>query len=833
MNINSVTVDEPDTFYSNYTGNNIVNLRVVLTNINATSGNVVSSTADFSNLGVICKGQSGYVINLTNAGGGVWTGSCDISDAASATTFKSGPVLVNAMETYGPTSPQGSIILSIYNIGIPSGNSCYRFADGSTNFIRETNFNSINIVLVAQAYGGSSCVPKGISWGNDWLTIGKLTFTNVNLANPSQAQKLTQLSDIVKVQFSPTKTYQNSRIMVNTSQLPELGTTSVFEMYHLHFISQGVVLSDNTVPAQAVNWVNTGFDSIMNTTTFNLTFTVTPGFAGYTVTDAVIPRITISSPIPGQSYNGTSVVFSAAINGTGTSVSKILFHVNGNMIASYDDAVGTVNTANCTSSTPEMYSCLFALNQSDGNYNLSVVAYDYGGSSGNIANSSLNYVIQTGPPKFSVSSPKDGEEYSGNTGSMLNMRFNVSDGNGINSCWYELSGSTDVDKTYLINCSKGVDIQLYLSSGSYDLELYANDTLGMISEDNVGFSVSDDVPPKITDMTNFTGSRKVRLSVLTDESAKCKYDIFDTSYNRMEYSFSDNAVLHIADLELDRDYNYFYYVRCEDLSDNPNTASVKISIVYDNSTMNESIGMEEAEIIGELSDSIENFDMGFLPAGMKIININNENIPMTDILLKTTGGADDVKIVVASLSNVSNHYSGIVYKYVDITHNALRDSLISDAKIKFKVAKKWLEDKQVIEDKILLWRFDGVWNEINTTIVKNDEDYVYYTADSPGLSLFAISTRAPVVDVIIAEQEVVSLQSGVSENISSLGSEESLEGQEKDEGNHFSWIWLIVGIVVFILAVLFILFERNNHSGPPPIFPRERSLIGRMRRLFR
>ncbi|MGV8141122.1 MAG: PGF-pre-PGF domain-containing protein, partial [Candidatus Woesearchaeota archaeon] len=170
---------------------------------------------------------------------------------------------------------------------------------------------------------------------------------------------------------------------------------------------------------------------------------------------------------------------------------------------------------------------------------------------------------------------------------------------------------------------------------------------------------------------------------------------------------------------------------------------------------------------------------------------------------------------------------------VDITHSALRDSLISDAKIKFKVAKKWLEDKKVIDDEILLWRFDGVWNEINTTIVKDDETYVYYTADSPGLSLFAISTRAPIVDVMVAEQEVVSLQSEVSKGVSGPESEESLTVQENDEGNRFSWTWLIVGIVVFIIAAVFVLFEHNSHSGPPPIFPREKSLIGRIRRLFR
>jgi PGF-pre-PGF domain-containing protein len=821
VTISSVTVSEPDTFYSNYTGNNIIHLLVTATNY--TSENTVNVTVDLSNLGnLICAGAGSNVISLIKSGD-TWTGTCDVTDKAAVTEFKSGKVIVTATESNGGTTDvDDTMVLSLYNIGIPSGSECYRFSDGSTNFAKEVgDFNNINLVLVVQALGGTSCVTKGFSW-NDWVTIGRLTFTNVNLSNPLQAEKLKQLSDIVKVQFSPAKSYQNSKITVDTSKLPELSTTATFDLYHLNFIYPGVVLSDNSVSAQGITWISNGFDSIMNTTTFNLHFSAISGFTGFTVTDNIPPGINIASPIAGQNYNNMTVSFSATINGTLTEVSKVLFNINGNVIASYD---GSVNTANCTPSTqsPEVYICNFVSTQNDGNYNLTVTAYDYGGSSGNSVEDSLHYIVQTSAPTFSVSSPVDGKEYIGNNGSMLRLKFNVTDGNGISACWYKLSGATAISKTYLTNCSSGANVQLYLSSGSYELKLYSNDTLGLQSDVTVEFSVSDDTPPKITDVTKFTGSKKVILSVNTDENATCKYDIDDSSYNNMEILFSDNITSHTDELELDRGSNYFYYVRCKDLSDNSNTASIKISIIYDNSTLNESIN-ELNESLDESASAIpiKKFDLGFLSAGMKILNINSGGIPVTDILLTTTGGADGIQIVVTVPPNVSNPYAGNVYKYIEITHQALHDALISDVKIKFKVAKDWLDANKINSTEILLLRFDGGWMELNTSISKIDDEYIYYIADSPGLSSFAISNKAVIVE------RNATVQSNASGNESSLAT-----GSSQNANKNFNWIWIILGIVVFVIVALFILVEWNDHRSPPPIFPQERTLMGRIKRLFK
>lgn len=64
------------------------------------------------------------------------------------------------------------------------------------------------------------------------------------------------------------------------------------------------------------------------------------------------------------------------------------------------------------------------------------------------------------------------------------------------------------------------------------------------------------------------------------------------------------------------------------------------------------------------------------------------------------------------------------------------------AEIDFKVPRTWLEQNHVGENDVVLLRLDGGWSELSTQQTDSSETYVYYSAQSPGLSVFAISGRA-------------------------------------------------------------------------------------------
>lgn len=77
-----------------------------------------------------------------------------------------------------------------------------------------------------------------------------------------------------------------------------------------------------------------------------------------------------------------------------------------------------------------------------------------------------------------------------------------------------------------------------------------------------------------------------------------------------------------------------------------------------------------------------------------------------------------------------------VYQYVDISPSGNQ----SEATIYFKVKKSWLEQNSLQKENIVLSHYtEGGWVELPTEIIDEDGEYVYYAADTPGFSFFAIS----------------------------------------------------------------------------------------------
>lgn len=838
ITINSVSVLEPDTFYSSFANNSVVRLVVNVTGINNTPGNEVSLTANFISLGVNCNATPGSsTIFLANTGADLWTGLCDVGDEASATTFKSGQVIVIANETYGAPSVNTGLVLSIYNIGIPSGNTCYIFGEGSTNFNQVTNFNDVDITLVIEADDDSSCVP--VKYWNGGLRVAKLKFNGVNFGNnAADVQKLSQLSNIVKMKFSLPRTYQDTRISVDTTTLPELNVNTFnVELYHLSVMmpTNSFIVSDNNVAAEAITWTSNGYEQMLNESTYNLTFTVSQGFKGYNITDSIAPISSLHFPTPGVTTNLTSIVVNFTANGTGTGISKVYFYLNGAMVAAFNNSV---NTANCTLlsvQNPEVYACLFALARSDGTYNLSVQTYDFGKSPGNSLMINSTYNVQTGPPYVKISVPKDDGRYVGIEGSMLVMTFNVSDGNGIDACTYSIDGPVSVDKGLIKGCKKGMNsLQLYLESGSYDLDISVNDTLGLTSTASVSFDVSDTAVPKILNRTVKISHDEATLIVITDESASCRYDSSDSAYSQMDDEFDDNITIHTAVFDVsDRDSEdfkgteYIYYIRCSDLSDNDNTGSLAVNLIDVNSTVAVSNGTVDT-VRENKEDSSKTFDLGLLLAGRKILNIDDPDIPFTDMLLTTNSAADDVMIKITASDNSTIAYPEDVYSYIIVEHRSIKESNVEDVLIKFRVSKEWLDSNDLSEGDVFLFRYDDGWKELNTTAGSEKDGYISYTADSPGLSLFAISkihVEEPVVDVKPSLNDTNVTINNINNDTVSV--------PDTSEKGSFNWIWILVVIAVFVLVALFILVERNERNSPPPIFPQDRTLMSRIKRLFR
>ncbi len=132
--------------------------------------------------------------------------------------------------------------------------------------------------------------------------------------------------------------------------------------------------------------------------------------------------------------------------------------------------------------------------------------------------------------------------------------------------------------------------------------------------------------------------------------------------------------------------------------------------------------------------------------------LKDTNTGLTQIDISVKNIAVNVKITVeklagkpASITQEVVSANGKVYKFMNITKENLADNVIEKTKIRFKIEKSWLNANNFSALQIVLKRFTTQWDSLNTSKTSEDNTYIYYTADSPGFSVFAISAETPVV----------------------------------------------------------------------------------------
>jgi len=119
---------------------------------------------------------------------------------------------------------------------------------------------------------------------------------------------------------------------------------------------------------------------------------------------------------------------------------------------------------------------------------------------------------------------------------------------------------------------------------------------------------------------------------------------------------------------------------------------------------------------------------------------DNPTIEEITIIAATDLGAVTVNCVTKGEKpvDVTMPPEDICYMYLIVDTN-VDESDISSATINFKVEQIWFVDNDLEKDSVKLCRYsDDGWEELSTEFVDEDETYVYYEANTPGFSTFAI-----------------------------------------------------------------------------------------------
>ena len=84
--------------------------------------------------------------------------------------------------------------------------------------------------------------------------------------------------------------------------------------------------------------------------------------------------------------------------------------------------------------------------------------------------------------------------------------------------------------------------------------------------------------------------------------------------------------------------------------------------------------------------------------------------------------------------------SGQVYQYLTVQLSGMTDADVRDAVISFRVPAAWLRAEGLVPADMALFRYhDGAWQELSTTVVREDGGWVHFAATTPGFSTFAIA----------------------------------------------------------------------------------------------
>jgi len=193
------------------------------------------------------------------------------------------------------------------------------------------------------------------------------------------------------------------------------------------------------------------------------------------------------------------------------------------------------------------------------------------------------------------------------------------------------------------------------------------------------------------------------------------------------------------------------------------------------------------------------------PGAAEIMHVDDPDIGLKMINITVKNPAQTVTITVTKLTGqpatVIHTISGKVYKYIEIKGDNINETHIDKVKIQFQVNKSWIASSNINRATIALNRYkNNNWEKLSTKEVSEDNDYVYYEAESPGFSTFAV-TGEEIVTTTVAATTVVTTAM-VSTVKTTIPTKPTMP---TEVGGLPTWILVLIIIFVVIIIAVFLL----------------------------
>ena len=155
--------------------------------------------------------------------------------------------------------------------------------------------------------------------------------------------------------------------------------------------------------------------------------------------------------------------------------------------------------------------------------------------------------------------------------------------------------------------------------------------------------------------------------------------------------------------------------------------------------------------IEEISSKVER-EFGNVSSGetkeIMTENLNEETV-IAEVQFTAAKSLTDVKVTVIELNDKPENISlnleknESVYHYLDIKLTSdevyVSEDDIDTMKFTFKVEQTWIAENNIDKETILLIRYhDGEWQNLSTTLLSENDTYVFFEAETLGCSTFAV-----------------------------------------------------------------------------------------------
>ncbi|WP_440951907.1 PGF-pre-PGF domain-containing protein [Methanococcoides sp. FTZ1] len=452
----------------------------------------------------------------------------------------------------------------------------------------------------------------------------------------------------------------------------------------------------------------------------------------------------------------------------------------------------------------------------DGTHNLRVYASD---SLGNEVSSSLiSFSIDTTSPVITVDLPANNAEYTTNE-----VSLNVTGDDTVDTWWYSLNGSSNV--TFTPNITLPV-----LPDGTHNLRVYASDSLGNeVSSSLISFSIDTTSP---ADIANLMVEERTTSSITL--SWNNSSDTHHVELWRNNVHLIDVFNITYADTGLPSRTSYNYGLRPVDVLGNKgNWSNITASTQSSGGGSSSSAGGGGGSgSTGESYDNIAFKDVKSesIVGGLVISYVfdGDDRNPIHYINFSAVRNYPRTSTTIEVLKDMSEMVDesapGEIYRYINIwvgkSAFATEDN-IADPVIGFSVAKEWLTENGINEDSIVIYRHNsGRWNALNVEKIGEDNSYVYFEAETPGFSPFAIATDVDDEEVA----DIVPIEEGTGTIIITEPSGDDMNETDSEDGSVFGLNVLFFTIpALMLIGVLYASYSAKNKSDDAEFIPKDHS----------